>query len=82
MMRTVGDLQGGLEEADAWRAIETRRTTRRRRRELGRTPMSVAILRQGDYLIASIQSDLSDTQVLELREELSEMVGSCRARGS
>ena len=43
--------------------------------------MSVAILRQGDYLIASIQSDLSDSQVLELREELSEMVGRCRARG-
>ena len=25
--------------------------------------MSVAILRQGDYLIASIQSDLSDVEV-------------------
>jgi rsbT antagonist protein RsbS len=43
--------------------------------------MSVAILRQGDYLIASIQSDLSDKQVLELREELAELVGRCRARG-
>ena len=43
--------------------------------------MSVAILRQGDYLIASIRSDLSDTQVLELREELSELVGEFRARG-
>ena len=43
--------------------------------------MSVAILRQGDYLIASIQSDLSDTQVLELRSELAELVGTQRARG-
>jgi rsbT antagonist protein RsbS len=43
--------------------------------------MSVAILRQGDYLIASIQSDLSDSQVLELRNELSELVGRYRARG-
>jgi rsbT antagonist protein RsbS len=43
--------------------------------------MSVAILRQGDYLIASIQSDLSDKQVLELREELADLVGKCRARG-
>ena len=43
--------------------------------------MSVAILRQGDYLIASIQSDLSDTQVLELRSELAELVGTHRARG-
>ena len=43
--------------------------------------MSVAILRQGDYLIASIQSDLRDEQVLEFREELAELVGRCRARG-
>ncbi len=43
--------------------------------------MSVAILKQGDYLIASIQSDLSDTEVLELRQELSELVGKRRAHG-
>lgn len=43
--------------------------------------MSVAILRQGDYLIASIQSDLSDSEVVELRGELAELVGRHRARG-
>jgi rsbT antagonist protein RsbS len=43
--------------------------------------MSVAILRQGDYLIASIQSDLSDSEVVELRHELAERVGSYRSRG-
>jgi rsbT antagonist protein RsbS len=43
--------------------------------------MSVAILRQGDYVIASIQSDLSDTQVAELRHDLAERVGRWRARG-
>ena len=43
--------------------------------------MAVAILRQGDYLIASIQSDLSDTEVVELRGELAELVGTYRARG-
>jgi rsbT antagonist protein RsbS len=43
--------------------------------------MSVAILRQGEYVIASIQSDLSDTEVLELRHELAEMVGRHRSRG-
>ncbi len=43
--------------------------------------MPVAILRQGDYLIASIQSDLSDSEVLELRHDLSERVGRVRARG-
>jgi rsbT antagonist protein RsbS len=43
--------------------------------------MSVAILRQGDVLIASIQSDLSDTEVVELRQELAELVGRYRLRG-
>ena len=43
--------------------------------------MLVAILKQGDYLIASIQSDLTDAQVLELRDELSERIGRSRARG-
>ena len=42
--------------------------------------MSVAILRQGAYLIASIQSDLSDSEVVALRHELAELVGSHRAR--
>ena len=43
--------------------------------------MSVAILRQGGYIIASIQSDLSDSEVLELRHELAEMVGTHRSHG-
>ena len=43
--------------------------------------MSVAILRQGDNLIASIQFDLSDAQVLQLRDDLSERIGRSRARG-
>jgi rsbT antagonist protein RsbS len=43
--------------------------------------MSVAILRQGDYLIASIQSDLTDSEILALRDELSERIGRLRCRG-
>ena len=43
--------------------------------------MSVAILRQGDYLIASIRSDLSDSEVLKLRDDLAERVGRYRVRG-
>ena len=43
--------------------------------------MSVAILRQGDVLIASIQSDLTDSEVVALREELLERVGRFRCRG-
>ncbi|HEX5800340.1 MAG TPA: STAS domain-containing protein [Gaiellaceae bacterium] len=40
--------------------------------------MSVAILRQGDALIAAIQSDLTDAQVLALRDDLAERVGRHR----
>jgi rsbT antagonist protein RsbS len=43
--------------------------------------VAVAILRQGDYLIASVQSDLTDSQVLRLRDELAERVGKQRVRG-
>ncbi len=43
--------------------------------------MPVAILRQGDYLIASIQSDLSDSEILALRDDLSERIGRLRCRG-
>jgi rsbT antagonist protein RsbS len=43
--------------------------------------MAVAVLHQRDYLIASIQSDLSDTEVLQLRDQLAERVGMLRARG-
>jgi rsbT antagonist protein RsbS len=43
--------------------------------------VSVPILKQGNYLIASIQSALSDNEVLELRDDLVEQVGTLRARG-
>lgn len=43
--------------------------------------MSVAILHQGDVLIASVQSDLSDTEVLAFRDDVAERIGRHRARG-
>jgi len=43
--------------------------------------MSVAILRQGDVLIASIRDDLSDGQLLALRDDLAERAGAERIRG-
>lgn len=43
--------------------------------------MSVAILRRGDHLIASVQSDLSDREILALRDEVAERVGRERVRG-
>jgi rsbT antagonist protein RsbS len=43
--------------------------------------MSVAILREGGLLIASIESDLSDREVVALRDDLTRMVGDRRIRG-
>jgi rsbT antagonist protein RsbS len=43
--------------------------------------VAVPILKQGDYLIASIQSALSDSDVLELQDDLMDRVGRFRARG-
>jgi rsbT antagonist protein RsbS len=40
----------------------------------------VAILRQRDYLIATIQGDLSDEEIVALRDDLAERVGRHRAR--
>src|ERR1041385_7263805 len=43
--------------------------------------MRVPVLKQRDYLIASIQSVLSDDDLLQLRDDLSEKVGQYRSRG-
>ena len=43
--------------------------------------MAVPILKQGDYLIASIQAALSDSDVLTLRDDLLERAGSLRSKG-
>jgi rsbT antagonist protein RsbS len=43
--------------------------------------MQVPILKQRDYLIASIQSVLSDADMLQLRDNLATRVGEFRSRG-
>ena len=43
--------------------------------------MQVPILKQGPYLIASIQSALTDADLLQLRDALVEQVGRFRSRG-
>ncbi len=43
--------------------------------------MQVPILKQGQYLIASIQAALSDQDLVQLRDALAEKVGRLRARG-
>src|SRR6266511_1888294 len=43
--------------------------------------MQVPILKQRDYLIASVQSVLSDDDLLRLRDELAARVGRDRSKG-
>ena len=43
--------------------------------------MAVPILKQSHNLIASIQSALSDRDLLQLRDDLADLVGRHRARG-
>ncbi len=43
--------------------------------------MPVPILKQADVLIASIQAALSDQDLVQLRDELTERVGRFRSRG-
>ncbi len=43
--------------------------------------MEVPILKQGEYLIASIQSALGDADLRQLRDALVERVGRWRSRG-
>lgn len=43
--------------------------------------MTTPILKQGRVLIASLQPDLTDSALAELRDDLASRVGSVRARG-
>lgn len=43
--------------------------------------MRVPILKQGDYLIASVQSSLSDEELIQLRDDLVAKVSTVRAKG-
>ena len=43
--------------------------------------MQVPILKQGPYLIATIQSALTDADIVQLRDALVEQVGRYRSRG-
>lgn len=43
--------------------------------------MAIPILKQGDYLVASIQSAVVDADLVQLREDLAKHVGDFRSRG-
>ncbi len=44
--------------------------------------MAVSILRQGDFLIASIHTALDDEELLEFQEDLVEQIGDHRSLGT
>ena len=83
MMKTVGGTPrgpGGSRTPDRLRARTAQPVARRAFYLVPRT-VAVAILRQGNYLVASIRSDLTDTEVLALRDDLAEQAGSYETRG-
>src|SRR3982074_1291303 len=43
--------------------------------------MAVPILKQGDYLIAAIQTAMTDTEALQLQADLMDRVGRYRSKG-
>ena len=43
--------------------------------------MAVPILKQGDYLIGSVQAAMTDSDTLQLQDDLMEQVGRYRTRG-
>ena len=81
-VNAVGDLQGGIEEAErilgytvslGSDAIEDS--------QCGSARVAVPILKQGPFLIASIQAALTDTDVLQLRDDVMSQVTRHRSRG-
>lgn len=43
--------------------------------------MAVPILKQGPYLIAMVQSELTDAELMQLQDSVSEQLGRFRSRG-
>lgn len=43
--------------------------------------MAVPILKQGSYLIATVESAMADREIVRLQDELAERVGRFRAKG-
>ena len=70
-VNAVGDLQGGIEEAERLLGYEViARRGAGDRGALSAARMAVPILKQGPFLIASIQSALTDTDVLRLQDDV------------
>ena len=78
-VNAVGDLQGGIEEAERLLGYEVTQGDYLAVR--GALTLAVPILKQGPVLIASIQTALTDTDVLQLREDVMSQVTRHRSRG-
>ena len=79
-MNTIGDLQGGLEEAERLLGFRVTRTGVDRGL-VSSGPALVSILRQGDILVASIHTALDDTEMIRFQNDLVHQIGEHRARG-
>ena len=84
-MNTVGDLQGGIEEAErllGYKVVLTQDAANGALTAVGEEPsVQVPILKQGAYLIATVQSALTDEDLKQLRDALVLQVSKVRARG-
>src|SRR5688500_6496884 len=78
-VNAVGDLQGGIEEAE--RILGYTVLLGSDGSEDQERRVAVPILKQGPFLIASIQAALTDTDVLQLRDDVMAQVTRHRSRG-
>ena len=79
-MNTIGDLQGGLEEAERLLGYTVTR------KEVGTElvnggPALVSIMRQGSTLIASVHTALDDSELVRFEHDLVNQIGEHRSRG-
>ena len=68
-MNTIGDLQGGLEEAERLLGYTVRRQDGPVEK-VDTGPALVSIMRQGSYLIASIHTALDDSEMVRFQHDL------------
>ena len=79
-VNAVGDLQGGIEEAERLLGYQVSMETPAL--DAGpRSHVAVPILKQGPFLIATIQAALTDSDVLQLRDDVMAQVTRHRSRG-
>src|SRR5262245_59973761 len=83
-MNTVGDLQGGIEEAErllGYRVVQIQEPATAHPAQGDEGSVQVPILKQGAYLIATVQSALTDDDLKQLRDTLVVSVSKVRSRG-